>query len=1158
MSERIERAVANLGRYYGAISRDAFVSLVANTERNLPIGLEAPDLTTTSLIGRAILDVTEGGYTTPQLITEINRLAQGASDDVKSDIFKAVKICYEPMEGEDSNAAVLLSSTTPVVINGSNTQGVMRSQQRGAFSLRQAFGMGDTQQVNNTPGAPGPDETTFSVIQVFSPRITVANRDMGALTLFLSAIPTIEISRAVPFIDIILLQKTDPLQKDDLGNQRVKNLSLSQFLMGNAIVNSAAPGADGNVEASYAQATDSEIAISQARGPEFENSATGTSYGISTAGMELFTSPQTLVNADESHYENDVIAGSDDASRNARSLRGAPVIDKFRPLMSLKSLNLNVVGTTGLMSYKSGKLSLTLHDRSRLSEVASFVAPGKFADVHLQIEYGWAHPDAQPQTTSTSQDPSNLFADLIGSLRVKEKYSVTNTSFSFTESGQVDIDMSLVMLADRAARQVNIGLDANTKSAFDEVKRLLDLISAIRVDSSSTSMANIFGSGDVIGSLTSANSLLGMSDDVKRALRKIQIASGQRGATPSLQELGKALGELLGPASPTRAGAGFSNNSAAGKLGSSLRSVIENKLRLLRSTDDPFILPIDNLLRSSQITGGRPKYVSLGKIVSVFMGSSVAYSDYYKDFQLIFYNFNEKASYMRNINIASMPIDIDDFQSVLEDELDKLVNMPISVFMDFLGTYFLSDTGAFAYGFGDLYERPSGEQNAQRQLTQQYRDDPPGLFAKEQEILSAAYGVTGPHGDLEFKMPTINMYLESVPVKTADGQLTSDTILRAHVFDMQASSHVTPQALLQSANNRQIGLINASFHESMSVSNQVTSDGSPNTAATNQQRTQSASARATSMQQAISAGLLEEYPPASTSQSNARFKIKGGLPALKSFLMSTMPSVRYGEGNSGIISAKLSSMDDSALTTINVQRRGKNSDGPVGDRERGLPLQIYPVQCTLETIGCPLWGFTQQLFVDFGTGTTADAIYAVTGIDHTISQGQFKSTIKLTPTNSYASYFSLFNNIEKAYDALEARDPAAFRAGNQAISNATARQQQAARTRRQARAAAAAAAAAEAAEQREVDNLLSAAIQINESQAQVGNAASNVYRVETGNYIIREPTLIQETVAGLAAAVDAVADADFTGAFESAGASLYDIFNPEDAEITRGSTRVNR
>ena len=53
-----------------------------------------------------------------------------------------------------------------------------------------------------------------------------------------------------------------------------------------------------------------------------------------------------------------------------------------------------------------------------------------------------------------------------------------------------------------------------------------------------------------------------------------------------------------------------------------------------------------------------------------------------------------------------------------------------------------------------------------------------------------------------------------------------------------------------------------------------------------------------------------------------------------------------------------------------------------------------------------------------GTGTTIDSIYGVTGVDHTIEPGNFKTTVKLTPMNSYARYTSLVTNLENALVAI--------------------------------------------------------------------------------------------------------------------------------------------
>ena len=135
--------------------------------------------------------------------------------------------------------------------------------------------------------------------------------------------------------------------------------------------------------------------------------------------------------------------------------------------------------------------------------------------------------------------------------------------------------------------------------------------------------------------------------------------------------------------------------------------------------------------------------------------------------------------------------------------------------------------------------------------------------------------------------------------------------------------------------------------------------------------------------------------------------------------MNSMPSVRYGQEASGIIGASLQSMSDPALTTINMIRNSGGPEDPVGARQSGLPMRVAPMQLSLDTIGCPLWNFGQQIFVDFGTGTTVDNIYAVVGIDHSMSSGEFKSKVKMVQLDSYGKFESLVDVVNDAMVAIE-------------------------------------------------------------------------------------------------------------------------------------------
>jgi len=1010
----IERIVHAIGRYYGSISRDNFVSMLLQRETNLPSNiLEPPPLTPPSIAAAAIMSMADGGFTTPHLITQINQMAEGSeSAGETSELANTIKICYEP--GFSDNSNVLLTPSNAPEIRGGIRQGVPRGES--GYSIKQISGLNES-SVNNNSGSPSASENTLSVIQVMANKFAPANRDMGSLTLFMNAIPTIEMSRAVPFIDVVLIQEGAALD----GDNRISSLSLGQFLLGNSQVNN-------EMQRSIISARDAAVVGGNQSEPEFERSRTRDGNEetvvspISTAGMELFTSPQTLVPADELHIEDGPMPSSGDGSPEANAerqvRRAAPVIDRFRPLMTLRGLSLSVVPSGGMMSYKSGKMSVTLHDRSRLAEISAFVRPARYGTTHLLIEYGWAHPDAQAQQSASDANPTNMFGSFIGSMRSREKYQIVNSSFNFDDVGQVEIEMTLSMLSARAARQVHIGLGIENSDAYQTLKQVTDMISVIRDRMDSTTAEALGSEGDILGALSDPRGVLGIDRETRQSIQRL-ITSSRTSHNSTLNELGQRLTTLVGTNSRQAGG-----SEAA--LRTSISNTISTKCTSLTSTPDPFFLAVN---RTEQPIRSET-YVSLGKILSVFVGAPAVESGYYKDVQIIFYNFNDKASWMANRNIATFPIPVTDFQTTLTSELDQLVNMPLQAFVEFVSSYFVSDNGAHAYGFQGEYEGRDPEDRTRRQLLTRFRDDrnASALFEAEQEVLRAAYD--NQIGSLEFKMPTLQMHMETVPERstTSGGDGSVNTILRIHIFDSQATSHTTLQSFLEASSSRSFGLINSA---AQAVAQAINEPVEPGSSASGITTTSARREFESQLHAAERLGLIEEWPPTTLTSRptesevsgrrpvGARYRLRGGFSALKNYIMRTMPSVRYGEGSSGIVSAKVTSMQDAALTTVNMQRQADSPDTPAGTRQRGIPLMVAPVECTLETIGCPLWNFGQQIFIDFGTGTTVDAIYGVVGIDHQLGSGEFKTTVKLTPMNSYARYTSLFDNIETALTAVE-------------------------------------------------------------------------------------------------------------------------------------------
>ena len=69
---------------------------------------------------------------------------------------------------------------------------------------------------------------------------------------------------------------------------------------------------------------------------------------------------------------------------------------------------------------------------------------------------------------------------------------------------------------------------------------------------------------------------------------------------------------------------------------------------------------------------------------------------------------------------------------------------------------------------------------------------------------------------------------------------------------------------------------------------------------------------------------------------------------------------------------------------------GENITSPIDD------VKVIPASLSVTTFGCPLIEYGQQYFMDLQTGTTADNLYAVTNITHTLGAGKFDTSFSMT------------------------------------------------------------------------------------------------------------------------------------------------------------------
>ena len=281
-------------------------------------------------------------------------------------------------------------------------------------------------------------DTSMSFILIDSPDIKIGTRNSIELATFFNLLSSIELSKCMPYFDATFLIPS--LTPSSPGStSRFRSASITQFLKGT-------PENPGN-----------ESYVYKTLNKTYEKSVGSKKVDGVETNMSIFTTPQTLNFFDEimiGHHEN-----VEDYLFNQRVERRPTTIhDITRPFMTIKSFSIDVAPTQGLMSFKTGKISLVIHDRTRIQDIAPFVKPDMFGSYgsEIVVEYGWANIDA----INEDEKDKNYLGDFLNQSRVVEKYIITNSSFSMDNNGQVNVDLSIAARGPIDIRNVVFKTDA--------------------------------------------------------------------------------------------------------------------------------------------------------------------------------------------------------------------------------------------------------------------------------------------------------------------------------------------------------------------------------------------------------------------------------------------------------------------------------------------------------------------------------------------------------------------------------------------------------------------------------------------------------------------------------------------------------------------------
>ena len=1022
---KLREAMKQLGSAYGIKDKNSFVQLLLDKSVTDDGTLHADEIEEFTPneelkeLADAIISLQGNGKYGFELVKSIQDFAIGNNNPTGPNEKIAKQLLEEPADGKDNTFISVTKSET------------MTEGEREQYGFLRDHGVEDILPTMNQNLVEGTDRQSVTVIEFHDPLLNFSNRESSAAQIFLQSLPSIEISRAVPFFDLKAIVKGDPMvENPELDSNLAKDgsfqfgngISIYKFLSGERIEK------DDVVVRELARSIPVEMAVPPPTlggkaGDKVEPPASQEGM-ISVAGMEVFTSPQTMVRGDWKHEDLDTTSLNYGPGANPRQIpQEKKILDKFRPLMTIESFDVQVTPATGMLATKSASVKIKLHDKTRLNQVIPFIQPAKLGLCDIQIEWGWSHPEKDPD--------KNPYGALINAMRCKELYGVMNSSYSFTPEGQVDITLKLFS---KGAQRATFELISNSKDGKHPMDLLKDVIMGIRnavkdLKKAGYTLNEEMGAPDVFGKASSVSGLLGMDEKGIKSITAFIKGMQKKKMNKESKEAWSKLGDGWSEAQST-------TKAYHEQLKEGLLKEIKEACGTKKVSNDPYLVNMSEtapkgfgykgkLFDISPVT-----HVSLAKLLLQMVAKPILATGQFNEIQMVFYPMNEYAMFARSLNVGQYPINKKKIEQRLFKEIKKTPSITIQRFLNMIKKTFVNFPGDDIYGMASAYsDKP--DDDGKFQILEKYTKNEKSkqnFSIKKSEVLSKAYPEPG--AEKRFKKPSIQMWVECVQHENHPGI----SILRLHFFDKACTSYSSYAQLWSSTSSGDIGVIGkyARAKKSADKLDKKIEKAPKKEKEKLEKLKKNRDARVVQHKahadrqikifekngliKPITVMTTEEDPDNPDNPKSVpvtKYQIAGGPDQLRGILAANMPTLKYGTEFSGILNASLSTNSDSTMETIHMQRQG-GASGTDDGFDAGLPMTVKPVTLSIDTFGCPYINFGQQFFVDFQTNTTIDDIYAVTGVSHNLTPGEFKSQIKLTPLNKTGQYRNLQDQFDDA------------------------------------------------------------------------------------------------------------------------------------------------
>lgn len=454
-------------------------------------------------------------------------------------------------------------------------------------------------------------------------------------------------------------------------------------------------------------------------------------------------------------------------------------------------------------------------------------------------------------------------------------------------------------------------------------------------------------------------------------------------------------------------------------------------------------------------------YISFGKLFCAFCLPSLMASakrEGIDDVQVNFYQLNDSCGPLSLYNIAEFPIDVRSFVDQFGDFASARGGdrMTVEDFLNFIVTTQINDKRAPGYGMSQFYEpySKSKDPSALKGDNVQLEANMAAWFSKwgnlkepsiaiKMETVNTVTGKTDVGTDLLLKLQQSLIEKENSPPKPVEPGPTTKIIKRIHIYDKQLSPYSNQRKMLynnvfgQFATYEQTGKLgrrltnDSAKFEAQIVENAqtISQNKTPDQAKIDSERIKAAGQEAYNA--AKKRGLMEAQrqearklaEDQAVEQSTSTYSInrvqgsnvgapKGqpNINILRELIKDTIPTITIGTNGSLVTNASLASKMDGLLGTINALGGSFKAKSTVAANgltmeAYNLPMRVIPAQLTMNSMGCPIADLYQQYFIDFGTGTTIDNLYACTQLQHTLNPGKFETSWTFAYTDGYGQFF---------------------------------------------------------------------------------------------------------------------------------------------------------